>query len=55
MFKGKELTNEMLVGIIEQKAIKDTFKSRERIHFKHRNFMIPSYHTKTFFKAAQEY
>lgn len=51
--KYKSATNEEIIGIIQAKIFKEITKRHEKPDYGHRNFILPSYHSKTHFKAAQ--
>jgi hypothetical protein len=47
---GYEPTTEEVINMINKK--KDRYSEKEHVDLKIRNFMIPSYHKKTHYKAA---
>lgn len=49
----KNATNEDILNYIHSKMLKEATKKVEKPDFGHRNYILPSYHSKTHFKAAQ--
>lgn len=50
---GKFLKPEDIDKIIENKIVKSIVDKSEKLKLTHKNYMLPSYHQKTHFKAAQ--